>query len=472
MSIILRDYQVDIINRARALMQQGVRRILIVAPTGSGKTALTAHMLATAANKSMASYFMVHRRELIKQSVKTFDRVDVYHGVVAASFPEDPNPFVQIASIPTLVNRLDKMPRRPRLIIWDECHHIAAGTWAKIFKAFPDAYHIGLTATPQRLDGKGLGDYFDRIVLGPKVSWLIENKFLSAYEAYAPPGINTQGLHTRMGEFIKSELEAVANKPTITGSAIKEYLNHLHGKPAIVFAATIKHSMNIVDQARMKGIRAQHVDGETDAYERDKAIDLFSQGKLDWLSNVGLFGEGFDVPSVCGVVDLAPTNSLGSYLQRFGRCLRPCEGKEVAIYLDHAGNIERHGLPDEERNWTLEGTNIGQGKGKKAEPSIRICPKCFAAQKSGSSSCLYCSHEFEVKSRKIEQADGPLSKITKEELAERREKKKQRFAQIQAESLKDLIELGKKRGYKKPEKWATYIYQARQVKKLKEGRNR
>lgn len=467
MSIVLRDYQEEIINEIRSLMLTGHRAILVVSPTGSGKTALTAHMLASAAKKQMASWFNVHRRELIKQSAKTFDKVGVFHGVISAGFPADSRALTQICSIPSLVKRMDKQPRRPRLIIWDECHHIAAGTWAQIFRAYPDAFHIGLTATPERLDGKGLGEFFKIMVKGPSVASLIERGYLSKYKAFSPPTVDTSGLHLKMGEFVKQEVNTLMNKPTITGKAIKEYREKSHNKSAIVFCATIQHSIDVVKEFNSAGYKFKHVDGETPQDERDQAIHDFEIGKLHGLSNVGLFAEGFDVPGIVTVIDLAPCNSLSQFLQRFGRALRPAEGKEFAIYLDHAGNIGRHGLPDEVREWSLDGREKSGGKNKKAEIGNKVCPSCFAAQRAGPSACVYCGTEFEIKGRSINEVEGSLSEVSKEEIAKRREIQKNKQQQGMAQTMDQLIALGIKRGMKRPELWAKHIFNARQMKKLK-----
>ena len=163
MSIILRPYQVDIVNETRVLMQKGHKSILICSPTGSGKTALTSMMMLSAAAKKMPCIFGVHRRELVKQSVMALDKADVFHGIIAAGFPEDARAYAQVGSIPSIGRRIKKV-KVPHLMIWDECHHVAAGTWSKIFNTYPNAYHIGLTATPERLDGKGLSEWFKVMV--------------------------------------------------------------------------------------------------------------------------------------------------------------------------------------------------------------------------------------------------------------------------------------------------------------------
>jgi len=455
----LRPYQNQIINQARELMLAGEKSMLICSPTGSGKTALTAHMLGTAAKKNMGSWFVVHRRELIHQSMRAFDKAGVFHGVIANNFITDARPKVQIASIGTLVNRFDRM-KKPKLIIWDEAHHIAAKSWAKIFKQFPDSFHIGLTATPERLDGRGLREYFNNIIMGPSVSWLIENGYLSKYKLFAPTEVNLSGIHTRMGDYVKSELSSIIDKPTITGDAIREYKKQCDGARAIVFGVSIEHSNHVTAQFNSAGIAAASVDGESSIEHRDWALREFQNGKIKVLSNVDLFGEGFDVPSLECVIDLAPTQSLAKALQRWGRALRPSPGKEHAIILDHVGNIMRHGLPDDERNWSLDGCEVAKRDSEKV-PSVKVCPKCFAAQPSGKPACLFCGNPFEIQSREVEYRDGELEQIDPKLL-----KRQARQEQGITETFNDLVLLGKKRGYKKPYAWAQHIFQARQRKRL------
>lgn len=455
----LRDYQTDLIDRARAEMKAGNKSILIQLPTGGGKTVIAAYMLKSAAEKGIPSVFICHRRELVKQSTIALDSIGVRHGVIANGFYEDRAPLVQIASVGTYVNRIHKY-RQPKFMFFDEAHHSPAASWAKICNAFPNAYKVGLTATPCRLDGAGLDDYFKSLLKGPAVRDLISQGWLSDYKLYAPQAPNLSGIHSRMGDYIKSELLQVMDRPTITGSAIREYTKRADGKRAVVFAVSVEHSKHIVAQFLAQGIPAEHVDGETEQHDRDQAIDRFRRGKTLILSNVELFGEGFDLPSIECAILLRPTQSLGLYLQQVGRALRPSPGKSHAVILDHANNAAVHGLPDADREWTLKGFER-KSKKDKQEPSIKICASCFAAQLPGSTTCKFCGHDFPSKPRVIDEVDGELVEIDTEKLRAAR-----RVEQATASSLNELIEIGKQRGYKKPHYWAKQVFMNRQRKKL------
>jgi len=425
---------------------------------------LTAHMLKTSAEKGMASFFVVHRRELVKQSIRTFDKVGVPHGVVAADFMDDPRHLVQICSVNTLARRWHKL-KKPKLVIWDEAHHCAAVGWSTIHQALPDAFHIGLTATPERLDGTGLGKWFEVMVKGPSVSWLIEQGYLAPYKLFAPTTVNTANIHRRMGDFVKSELVDMMDRPSITGDAVNEYKKRAPGKRAVAFCVSVEHSKHVVSQFAAAGFRAEHVDGETPNEQRDAAIRRFERGETHILSNVDLFGEGFDLPSLEVSILLRPTESLALYLQQVGRALRPSPGKEHALILDHAGNCARHGLPDEEREWTLEGRPKRERSEKTTSVSVKVCPKCFAAQFPGKPACLYCGTVFEVKTRVIDRVDGELAEVTKDTLVRRKRDTERQNCQ----SLDQLIALGKARGYKRPGIWAKHIWNYRQQKKNRGG---
>lgn len=263
-----------------------------------------------------------------------------------------------------------------------------------------------------------------------------------------------------MGDFKRDELNAAVDKPTITGDAIKHYMKLASGKRAVVFCVSIEHSKHVVSQFQAAGIPSAHVDGETPTEERDDAIQRFSRGDIKVLSNVELFGEGFDLPSLEVAILLRPTQSLGLYLQQVGRSLRPYPGKEFALILDHAGNCSRHGLPDEERSWSLEG-HEGARKTSETSESVKICPKCFAAQFPGRTYCAFCGTTFEVKYRQVESVEGNLTEVDLDQL-----RRIKRSEQGRCSTLEDLVELGKKRGYKFPYRWAKFLFQARQRRRV------
>jgi DNA repair protein RadD len=455
MAFELRPYQSEIIDQARDLIRAGHTSILLQAPTGAGKTALCAHMLGTAAARDQQSWFVVHRRELIRQSARTFRAVGIPHGIVAAGFVGDALRPVQICSVQTLAQRHTRM-RRPRLIVWDECHHVAAASWAKIHAAYPDAIHIGLSATPERLDGTGLHQWFRQIVIGPTVGWLIEQGFLARYRLFAPSRPDLGAVHTRMGDFVRSEASAAMDKPSITGDAVAHYRKLAGGKRAVVFCSSVEHSQHVVAQFRAAGFAAEHVDGETDPRERDAALRRFESGEISILSNVELFGEGVDIPGIECAILLRPTQSLSLYLQQVGRALRPAPGKSEAILLDHAGNALRHGLPDDDRTWSLEGA---KRSGRSRDPDdvpVKQCPKCFAVVRAQTQRCA-CGHLWIPQGRIVDEKPGELAEVDPAVLRRQRAKE-----QGSAKSLQDLIALGAARGYKNPRAWAQHVFSARQ----------
>lgn len=455
MSFQLREYQDDLIQKARAEIRAGGQSVLMVAPTGAGKTALAAFMLGTASGRGKRCWFMVHRRELITQSSRTFDKVGIPHGIISAGFTPDRRAGVQIASVQTLTRRMEGIPA-PHMIVWDECHHIASTSWATIFSTYPDAIHIGLTATPCRLDGRGLGDWFNVMVEGPTTKWLIENGFLSPYKMFAPTIPDMTGVHMRGGDYVGKEAAAKMDRPSITGDAIQHYQRLCDHKRAIVFATNIEHSKHVVAQFNASGYPAAHLDGTTDRRIRDQTLRDFEAGRIKVVSNVDLFGEGFDLPAIEAVILLRPTQSTGLYLQMVGRGLRTADGKAHATILDHAGNVFRHGLPDEVREWNLD-AKPKKKKDREAAPTVQQCDQCFYSGEPFST-CPVCGHEKEVQTRTVQQVEGDLVELDKEKLARMRKKE-----QREAKSLDDLIALGVSRGYKFPEQWARKIFSFRRT---------
>lgn len=407
--IILRDYQLDLIARARAEMQRGARRILIQAPTGSGKTLLIAQMLASAAARGKRAWFLCHRRELVDQSAKTFiEAADLHTGIIAAGYPSSPMAPVQVCSVQSLSRRVASL-RQPDLLVWDECHHAASKTWAALSTQFPNAIHIGLTATPQRLDGQGLAPFFDILLHGPTTADLIARSFLAPYQLYAPQIIDLSGVHRVAGDYNKKEVADVLGPSTVVGDCVGHYVRHGAGGRALVFAWSLAASHAIADSFRAHGVPAEHVDGESAKHDRVRALRDFRDGRVRVLCNVDLFGEGLDVPAVDCVFLLRPTASLGLYLQQVGRGLRPAPGKSVVRIFDHVNNWQRHGLPDDARAWSLKGH--AKGARESEAPMGRRCFACFAISRPAATACSVCGVVFPVKAREVTQIAGELAAV-------------------------------------------------------------
>lgn len=407
--IVLRPYQSDLIARARAAMQQGARRVLIQSPTGSGKTSLIAQMLATAAARGHRAWFCVHRKELLDQSVQTFvESADIHVGIIAAGYPRSPLAPVQVCSVPTLARQVGSL-HPPSLVVWDECHHLASRSWSEIAQGLDKAsVQIGLSATPQRLDGQGLGAHFDTLIVGPSTADLIQAGYLSRYELFAPGTVDLSAVHRVAGDYNKKEVNDAMGDSTVVGDALSHYQAHCPNARALVFAWSLDASRRLAASFTAAAIPAAHVDGETPRAERTAAMRAFRDGSVRVLCNVDLFGEGLDVPAVDAVFLLRPTQSLGLYLQQVGRGLRPAPGKNSVRIFDHVNNWQRHGLPDDPRVWTLDGR---AARSSASEPMGKRCGQCFAVSRLGATKCVVCGVVFPVQAREVTQTKGTLQAV-------------------------------------------------------------
>lgn len=457
----LRDYQSVLIERTRQAMRSH-RNVLMQAPTGAGKTALTVFMMATAAKRGKRSIFLVHQSELLQQTSEALWKQHLAHGMICPGKAYSKLP-VQVASVQTLVRRMDKYPE-PDLIVIDEAHRAAASTYRKVMEFYTNARVIGLTATPQRTDGKGLDDLFDTIVEGPPVRSLINAGYLSEYELIAPPiDIDMSSIKTKMGDYDKKELESAVDRPTITGDAVAHYKRHAMGRRCVVMCVSIKHAEHVCAQYKAAGIEAVQIDGKMTNAERKSVIERFRRGEVKVICNVQLLLEGVDIPAISVVQWLRPTQSLIVWLQGCGRGLRPAPGKDKLMILDHVGNWSRHGIPDEDREWSLQGRPKGRRKQKDEEPDLQIqqCLSCFHVFKTGPDFCPSCGEPLPRKGRpELEVVDGELQKIDVEQI--RRERKRE---QGKARTLEDLVALGMRRGFKKPDAWAAHTMAHRVGKK-------
>lgn len=456
--ITLRPYQDDLVARIRAAFQSGHRRVLAVAPTGSGKTVIFSHLAARVHAKGKRITVLVHRDELVDQVSETLTQFDVPHAILAAGRPRH-HQSVVVASVFTLARRLGQYPD-PDLLIIDEAHHaLQASTWGRVMQHYGRALVLGVTATPQRLSGEGLCQSFDTMEVGPTVRELIDLGALCDYRAFAPATIDVEGLRRRGGDFNRGELAQRADKASITGDAVSHYRRLADGLPAVAFCVSVEHAQHVAAQFRAAGYRAASIDGGMERDVRRGVVADFRDGRLNVLTSADLISEGFDMPNIHVGILLRPTASLALCLQQIGRTLRPAPGKERAILLDHAGNLYKHGLPDDVHEWTLAGGVSAKRGADDKTPSVKVCPKCFAAVRAFLSSCSECGVAFVVKGRTVDEREGELVELDPELV--RRNRKQE---QGRAGTLDELIALGVQRQYKNPVKWATMIFTHRQAR--------
>jgi len=441
----LRKYQEKAIADVRAALRV-VKSVVLQAPTGSGKTVLTAHMIRTAANRGLRSIFTVHRIELLSQTSNALWDLDVTHGMIAGNKMMTTDE-VQVATIQTLSRRMDRV-QQPHMIIVDEAHRATSPSYRKVLDRWPDAWVIGLTATPSRTDGRGLNDIFQALVQGPTVAELTKLKFLAPYRIIAPGhAIDTSGVHSRGGDFVRGELEVVMDQTKILGDAVAHYRRYVAPGTCLVYCVSRNHAHHVTAAYRNAGIDARYVAGDTPKGEREQAIAGFRTGNPPVIVSVDLFGEGLDVPGLNAVQLLRPTQSMGLHLQQCGRVLRPEPGKKHAIILDHVGNSWKHGLPCDLREWTLEGRTKKNGKAEGGGPQLRHCGECFAIfPASLGMTCPVCGFEFTTRGRLPEEEDGELKEIEAEE--HRKARLQSRREEGMARGLEELVELARDRGYK------------------------
>ena len=457
--LVLRDYQQKGIDTIRDALRLN-NSVIYVLPTGGGKTAMASVMAGSASAKGKRCLILVHRRELVRQSQDAFTLAGIHYGTIQAGRPADPFPMVHIGSIQTVVRRLERL-QRPDLLMVDECHHARAKSWARVIE-WAGCKTVGFTATPCRLDGKGLRGHFDEIIMGPKMAELMKAGWLADYRIYAPSVVDTSGLHTRAGDFKQEELEALMDKGAIIGDAVDHYKRIAPGKQAIVFAVSIKHALRLSEAFNNSDVSSDYIYGDMRTRDRDVIINRFRQGRIQVLTNVDIVGEGFDLPSVHCAILQRPTKSLSLYLQQVGRCLGPQEGKEFAIILDHVGNVKRHGFPDQDREWSLDGAQKPRKAMDEKYLAVKQCPACYAVVFQTEKFCSYCGVVFEGKERSVTEVDGELVEVD-HKAAIKEQQKLKRKQDWQAQTLEELVELGKARGYKSPYGWARHKLDARGV---------
>ena len=432
--ITLRDFQVTAIEECRDAIRRGYRSLIIVAPTGAGKTVIGADIIRSADEMAKQSMFMAHRRELIKQTAKKLWEFGVEHGIIMAGQRMEHWQGVQIASIDTLrarcmnPKRKYQMPLPPVAILMvDEAHRSMSPTYQKLIKHYQEqgTIIIGLTATPIRGDGKGLGNLYDYMVLTPGMAELIEMGYLVQPVYYAPSIPDLTGVPIRGNDYVEGKLEKVMDHREAVGDIVENWLRIAGDRKTIVYAAGVKHSMHIAEQFQLAGVRAAHIDGTTPTDERDIILESLGTGDLQLVSNCMVLTEGYDCPPVsCGVL-ARPTKNLGLYIQMGGRPLRPFEGKEDALIIDHSGNLYEHGFLEDDHDWKLtesEACTSTEERQKTLDEKKPItCSQC-AHVYTGQLICPKCGHTPVMRGIDPEHRHADLMEIRRDK-REKAEKK-------------------------------------------------
>lgn len=468
--ISLREDQDYDVKRLRGAFAAGYHAPLLVRATGTGKTYIFSYIAAGLAKNGKRAIAMCHRDELLDQISESFSNFDIRHSFIASDRLYDRRHLVHVASVATAARRLDRVAV-PDYVIVDEAHHaVGASMYAKCINHWramnPALRIIGVTATPERLSGEGLGETFDEMIVGVQTAEGIEKGILSPFRLFAPAGagVDMSGVRTRMGDFVRGEAAAVMDKPAIIGSAVNEYRQKMDGAPAVAFCVSVEHAEHVAEQFRAQGYRAAKLDGNMDRGMRRALVNDFSRGAINVLTSCDVLSEGFDVKGIVGAILLRPTQSLALYLQQVGRALRVAPGKDAAIILDHVRNCERHGLPDDPREWSLLGRGERKKKGEKDENACRQCEHCKAYSPAAASKCRECGKAFPVQARKIEEVAGSLSEV---EIA--RMRRVAAREQAAAKTLEELIAVGMARGMKNPHGWARHVHEARMAKQQRAG---
>lgn len=463
----LREYQLDLIDRVKDSMARGNRRVLMQLGTGGGKTLIASEFLKQYSYEGYDSLFLADRRKLIDQTGEKLAGYGVDHGIIMAGRKPDFDAAVQVASIQTLYMRAIKnqvmaLPE-VQLIVLDEAHKsLGSQYYELVMEYYPDAYVLGLTATPVRSDGRGLGEMYDDLVLGPSVDTLVDDKFLVPMRYYAPSQPDMEYLDSiydkQKGDYNETKLGKYMedNKPLI-GDVVKHYQRLAGDRQAVVFASSVRHSMYLAEKFNEAGIPAEHIDGETYHHERERIYEDVHSGKTKVLTNCAVLIEGWDEPQISACILARPTKSVATYLQMAGRVLRPFPGKEDAILIDHSGAVREHGFVSDDRPWSLDATETlsermeaieeGFDDQQEAEEERIVCESCGTAYK-GRRQCPECGWEPPKRKSKSER----VLEAELEEVLKAKQEKQRRLEWFERA-------LGYEKSGKAPKGWAKEAYE-------------
>lgn len=454
-----RPYQLEQIDEVRAAMRRGARCVLMQGATGSGKTVSACAIIDGAMQKGSRVLFLAHRRELVRQCSSKLTENGVEHGIImSGDDAQDWHP-VQVASIQTLYARAMQrdvmlMPRA-NIIVIDEAHRSLAATYRKIINRYEKAVVIGLTATPCRGDGKGLGHVYHDLVCGPPMRWLIDNGYLVPLRYFAPYIPDMKGVQTGAnGDYVEKQSAERMDKPKLVGDIVEQWLKIAPERQTIVFATSVAHSIHIKESFEAANIRVAHIDASTPGDERDDILGRFARKEIQVICNVMILTEGYDNPSASCCVLARPTKSLGLYLQMVGRPMRPFYGKKDGIVIDHAGCVHAHGPADEITEWSLdEEGKVQDREAKKRDPKDPIpitCEQCFCVYERRHN-CPSCGHINAKRGRYVETETGELFEL------KGRKSKKKTFTKEQKQLWYSMfLGYSRHKGYR--DGWAAHKY--------------
>lgn len=426
--IKLRPYQQQLIDDIRTSVRNGNDSIVAVLGCGGGKSVIQGSIAKSSTDKGNRVLFLVHRKELCNQISNTFSALGVDMSLCDVS-------MVQTAS-----RRLGKLPNYD-LIITDECHHSTANTYRKIYDHYSDVIRCGFTATPIRLNKGGLGEVYSDLITSVSTQWLIENGYLAPYKYYSVKLADTSNLHTVAGEFKQDEVAELMQNKEIYGDTVKQWKRLAEGKKTIVYCASVEASKMTAERFWAEGYSSIAIDGKTPPSEREQAMRAFREGEITVLCNCELFGEGLDVPDCECVVLLRPTQSLTLFVQQSMRSMRYMPGK-TAIIIDHVGNCYRHGLPDDDREWSLEPKAVQENTVK-----IRECKNCFAVYPPTKPKCPYCGTEA---THEIRKTDRKTVEVDLVEMKRQEDIRNTPLAEAELKTWEEIVEFQKLHGYKFP----------------------
>lgn len=425
MKLEKRPYETRAVRGLRLALKSH-RKVLAVAPTGSGKTVIAA-LLVKQETRWRRVLWLAHRHELIDQAYTTLADLGLSVGVLMAQDERlhgqvrvDPGARVQVASVQTIAAR--GVPKGVELIVFDEAHRVMADSYQQIAKSRARADVLGLTATPCRMDGRGLGDFFQHMLVMARPSELYAQGYLAEPTSWGagPETLELlakrlRGVRTQHGDFAPEQLAAAVDRGALIGRVVSEAMRIAPGVPKVVFACGVRHSRRIAAEFQRVGIRAAHLDGDTDPADRERILRQLREGDLEVVSNVDVLGEGWDLPALGAVIVARPTKSLGRFLQMTGRVQRTFGGR-VPIVIDHGGNVQRFNIvPGEDIEWSLE-----TGAAPVADdPKSKECRECHAFNPWGASECGECGAETPLRKtprQEREEVEAQLEAIDRAKL--------------------------------------------------------